>query len=88
MISAYNATGPVPGPRNMVLIVGKRLKIQGFIVSAYDHLRPQFLADMSGWIASGRIKWEETVEDGIERAPHAFAGLFTGGNTGKMLVRL
>jgi NADPH-dependent curcumin reductase CurA len=88
MISQYNATEPVPGPRNMIMIVGKRLKLQGFIVSAYDSLRDQFMADMGGWIAEGRIKWEETVMDGIEAAPDAFLGLFSGGNTGKMVVKL
>ncbi len=88
MISGYNATEPVPGPRNIIMVVGKSLKIQGFIVSNYAHLQPQFVADMGGWIAAGQIKWEETVEDGIDRAPHAFLGLFSGANTGKMLVRL
>ncbi len=88
MISQYNATEPVPGPRNMIMIVGKRLKLQGFIVSAYDGMRDQFMTDMGGWIADGRIKWEETVMEGIEAAPAAFLGLFTGGNTGKMVVKL
>ncbi len=88
MISGYNATEPMPGPNNIIMVVGKSLKIQGFIVSNYSHLQAQFLQDMGGWIASGQVKWEETIEDGIARAPHAFLGLFTGGNTGKMLVKL
>ena len=88
MISAYNATEPVPGPRNIIMVVGKSLKIQGFIVSNYSHLRDQFMTDMSGWIAEGRVKSEETVMDGIASAPEAFVGLFNGGNTGKMVVRL
>ncbi|MGI4877904.1 MAG: NADP-dependent oxidoreductase [Janthinobacterium lividum] len=88
MISQYNVTEPVPGPSNMILIVGKRLKLQGFIVTAYEPLRDQFMADMGGWIADGRIKWEETVMEGIEAAPDAFLGLFSGGNTGKMVVAL
>jgi NADPH-dependent curcumin reductase CurA len=88
MISQYNDTTPAPGPRNIIMVVGKSLKIQGFIVSNYGHLQPQFVADMGGWIAAGQIKWEETVMDGIARAPDAFLGLFTGGNTGKMVVKL
>ena len=88
MISGYNATEPMAGPRNIMMVVGKSLKIQGFIVSNYGHLRPQFITDMTGWIAGGQVKWEETVMDGIGSAPAAFAGLFTGGNTGKMLVRI
>ena len=88
MISGYNLTEPEPGPRNIIMVVGKSLKIQGFIVSNYFHLQAQFIADMGGWIAGGQIKWEETVEDGIARAPDAFLGLFSGANTGKMLVKL
>ncbi len=88
MIAGYNATEPTPGPRNIIMVVGKSLKIQGFIVTQFAHLQPRFLSDMGGWIAEGRIKWEETIYEGIEKAPDAFIGLFSGGNTGKMLVRL
>jgi len=88
MIASYNATEPMPGPRNLIQVVGKSLKMQGFIVNQYAHLRPQFLADMAGWIAAGAMQWEDTVFEGIERAPDAFLGLFSGANTGKMLVRL
>ncbi len=88
MISQYNATGPVPGPNNIIMAVGKSLKLQGFIVSNYAHLQPQFIKDMSDWIPSGKIQFRETVHDGIENAPTAFMGLFTGQNLGKMLVKL
>jgi NADPH-dependent curcumin reductase CurA len=88
MISVYNNKEPTPGPRNMAYIVGKRIKMQGFIVSDFMDMREQFIADMSAWVNDGRIKWEETVEVGIENAPKAFLNLFTGGNTGKMLVKL
>jgi hypothetical protein len=88
MISGYNAEAPVPGPRNIIQVVGKSLMIRGFIVMEFAALRPQFLADMGQWISEGRIAWEETVMDGIEQAPAAFTGLFEGRNTGKMLVKL
>ncbi|MBL8542888.1 MAG: NADP-dependent oxidoreductase [Hyphomonadaceae bacterium] len=88
MISIYNATEPTPGPRNMAYIVGKRIKMQGFIVSDFMDMREQFFADMGKWVGEGKIKWEETVENGIENAPKAFLNLFTGANTGKMLVKL
>ncbi|KAF0178774.1 MAG: alcohol dehydrogenase [Alphaproteobacteria bacterium] len=88
MISQYNDTEPKPGPRNLIYVVGKSLKIQGFIVSNYWSQRAQFLTDMTQWIAEGKIKWEETVENGIENAPKAFLNLFSGANTGKMLVKL
>ena len=88
MISSYNDTEPSVGPRNIIQVVGKSLRIRGFIVSEFAALRPQFLKDMMGWIADGRLAWEETVLDGVDKAPDAFIGLFSGGNTGKMLVRL
>ena len=88
MISLYNATGPVPGPNNMTNLIGRRIKLQGFIVSDYAPTYSEFVQEMAGWIASGSIKYEETVMTGIEKAPEAFMALFSGGNTGKMLVKL
>jgi NADPH-dependent curcumin reductase CurA len=88
MISQYNDTAAPSGPRNLRLAVRKRLTLRGFIVSDHVDRQPQFYADMGAWIADGNIKWEETIVDGIENAPKAFLGLFTGENMGKMLVRL
>jgi NADPH-dependent curcumin reductase CurA len=88
MISGYNSMEAIPGPRNIIQVVGKSLRIRGFIVSEFASLRPQFLADMMGWIAEGKLAWEETVFEGVDKAPDAFIGLFSGGNTGKMLVKL
>lgn len=88
MISGYNAMEAMPGPRNIIQVVGKSLTIRGFIVSEFASLRPQFLSEMTGWIAAGSLTSEQTVFDGVDKAPDAFTGLFSGGNTGKMLVRL
>lgn len=88
MISQYNATGEPVGPRNIIYVVGKSLKIQGFIVSQFAHLKDQFEVDMAEWIKAGKLKWEETVKHGIEEAAPAFLGLFSGANAGKMLVKL
>ncbi|MCB9137709.1 MAG: NADP-dependent oxidoreductase [Caldilineaceae bacterium] len=87
-ISLYNATRPEPGPRNLGLIVPKRLTLQGFIVSDHDDRMHDFYRDMSRWIAAGRIKWEETVYSGIDNAVSAFLGLFSGKNLGKMVVEI
>ncbi|MBY0563814.1 MAG: NADP-dependent oxidoreductase [Hyphomonadaceae bacterium] len=88
MISAYNDTQPKPGPRNIIYVVGKSIKMQGFIVMNYWDMRDQFRTEMAQWIKDGSIKWQETVEHGIENAPKAFLSLFSGGNVGKMLVKL
>ena len=86
MISQYNEAKP--GPSNLSHAVRKRLTMQGFIVSDHADRLPTFHQDMAAWIQAGRIRWEETIVDGIKQAPAAFIGLFTGDNMGKMLVRL
>ena len=88
MISQYNMSEPVPGPTNMALIVGKRLRLQGFIVSDFTARQGEFAAEMTGWIKAGQMRWRETVDEGIEAAPGAFLKLFAGENMGKMLVKL
>jgi NADPH-dependent curcumin reductase CurA len=70
------------------MAIGLGLRLQGFIVSHYAQARNDFIRDVSGWIKEGKVKYEETIFDGIERAGEAFQGLFTGANTGKMLVKL
>jgi NADPH-dependent curcumin reductase CurA len=87
-ISQYNATEPPPGPRNLTLAIGKRLRLQGFIVSDHMARRDDFVRDVGGWLRDGKIRYRETVVEGIERAPDAFIGLLRGENTGKMLVKL
>ncbi|MDP2243768.1 NADP-dependent oxidoreductase [Pseudomonas sp.] len=88
MIEQYNDTEPRPGPTNLIQIVGKSLRLQGFIVSNYFQHLPEFFAEMGPLIKGGKMKWEETVEDGIENAPKAFLNLFKGANFGKMLVKI
>jgi len=88
MISAYNDSEPAPGPKNLIQIVGKSLMIRGFIVMEFAGLRSDFLAEVGPWIRHGKLKWQETVLDGIAEAPNAVIGLFEGKNTGKMLVKL
>ena len=87
-VSAYNATQPVPGPRNLALAVGKRLTLRGFIVSDHSARMPDLVAEVGPALADGRIVVRETVVDGLAQAPRAFIDLLRGANTGKMLVRL
>ena len=87
-ISQYNATQAPTGPRNLGLAIGRQLTLKGFIVGTYAKHYPEFIREVGGWIASGELKFEETVVDGIEQTPQAFMDLLNGGNTGKMVVRL
>jgi NADPH-dependent curcumin reductase CurA len=87
-ISRYNATEALPGPRNMFMVVTKRLRMQGFIVSDHGDRFPAFLGEVGPLVAAGTIRYRETVVDGIERAPEAFIGMLEGANVGKMLVRV
>ena len=88
MISQYNATRPPDGPRNIMFVMGKSLRLEGFNIANYLDLMPEFQTEMSTWIHEGKITWKETIEHGIENAPTAFLKLFKGENFGKMLVKL
>jgi NADPH-dependent curcumin reductase CurA len=87
-IANYNATAPVPGPNNLMLAIGQSLTLRGFIVSRHEDLRADFMRDMSAWVTSGQVKYRETRYEGLAQAPQAFIGLFSGANTGKMIVHL
>ncbi|MFC8829346.1 NADP-dependent oxidoreductase [Streptomyces sp. NPDC057137] len=88
MISQYNSTESTPAPHNLALVIGKRLRLQGMLVNDHRALMPQFVKDVSGWLASGELKYQETSVEGIEKGYDAFLGLLRGENTGKMIVTL
>ncbi len=88
MISQYNNTVPEPGPNNMTNLIGRGILMKGFIVSNYMNLMTEFIGEMGPWLASGKILFRETVYEGLEAAPEAFAGLFSGDNTGKVVIRI
>lgn len=87
-ISQYNADQAAPGPRNMWLLVTRRLTLRGFVVTDHQDLAKEYLALATGWLADGRLTYRETYVQGLENAVEAFLGLHRGSNLGKMLVRL
>ncbi|MFG2605561.1 NADP-dependent oxidoreductase [Streptomyces sp. NPDC048514] len=88
MISVYNNTEPAPGPRNLARLIQTRGRIEGFLVGDHYDLQPQFVQEVGPWVASGALKYRETVVEGIENNLEAFLGVLRGDNTGKMIVKL
>ena len=89
MISAYHNRGSKSeGVTTLANMIYNMVTMRGFVATEFMGMREQFLADMRGWMAEGKMKYRETILEGIEQAPQALIGLFEGANTGKMLVRL
>ena len=87
MIDVYNS-GKATELRYLARLIGMRMRVQGFIVSDYMDRAAEFYRDMGGWLKDGKLKRNETIFEGLDTMPDAFLGLFTGGNMGKMLVRV
>jgi NADPH-dependent curcumin reductase CurA len=87
-IATYNETDPSPGPRNMFLVVTKRLSIRGFIVLDHGDIAAEFYQRAGEWFADGKLAYQETVVDGLDSMVEAFLDLHRGANIGKMLIRL
>jgi NADPH-dependent curcumin reductase CurA len=88
MISNYNDEQLRPGPRGMGLIIGRRLRVQGFIVTDHAEVCREYAVKAAAWLAEGKLRYRETVAEGIENAPGAFINMLKGGNTGKQIVQL
>ncbi|MER5474903.1 NADP-dependent oxidoreductase [Streptomyces sp. NPDC002935] len=88
MISVYNSTEPVPGPRNLARLIQTRGRIQGFLVGDHYDLQQEFVREVGAWVRSGELKYNETVVEGIENNLEAFLGVLRGDNIGKMIVKL
>jgi NADPH-dependent curcumin reductase CurA len=86
MISGYDGQ-PIPmGAPQLILV--NRMKVEGFIVSEHMEVWPEALKELGDLVASGRLKYRESIAQGIEAAPEAFLGLLKGRNFGKQLVKL
>lgn len=87
-ISMYNAEKIETGPRLLALLIERMAKMQGFIVSQYFQRFPEGQKAIAGWLKEGKIKYRETITEGIENAPRAFIGMLHGENIGKQLVKV
>ena len=87
-ISAYNSAEPPAAPRNLALIIGKGVSLTGFLVNHHRERAAHAAAEISSWLASGELIYEETIVNGVENTPGAFMDLLAGANIGKMIVSL
>lgn len=87
-ISGYNSREQAAGPVNYINLLIRRGRMEGFIILDYFDRFPEAQAEMAGWLAQGRVKSSEHIVEGLENAPKALNLLFTGGNTGKVIVAL
>jgi NADPH-dependent curcumin reductase CurA len=88
-LSQYDGAPPPHGPRGIPgLIVTKRLTLRGFVVMDFADQNEKALADLQGWVASGQLKVQEDIVDGLENLPGALIGLLAGENRGKRMVRI
>jgi NADPH-dependent curcumin reductase CurA len=88
VLCQYNAEGEPYGVKNTRLIFDKKLRLQGFLLSDYREMWDQARAELEELVASGRLRYRETLAKGIENAPEAFIGMLQGRNIGKQLVQL
>jgi len=87
-ISVYNATEPPPGPKNYLNLVGRRGRMEGFIVLDYYDRAQEAVGALARWVAEGKLKDQVDVQEGLENAPATLRRLFEGRNQGKQLLRV
>jgi NADPH-dependent curcumin reductase CurA len=88
-VSQYDMAPPASGPRGVPgLIVVKRLRVEGFIVTDFFDQRERAITDLQSWVQSGKLKVQEDVIEGLENTPQALIGLLAGENRGKRMVRV
>jgi len=87
-ISTYNEQGRPPGPANYLNLISRRGRMEGFITLDYWDRFPECFDQLRRWADEGRLHWREQIFDGLDAAPEALNALFTGANTGKVIVQL
>lgn len=87
-ISRYNDAVPLPGPSNYHNLIGRRGRMEGFIILDYASRYPEAIAELDRWRQEGRLVQKEDVAIGLENAPRTLTRLFTGENFGKQLLKI
>ncbi|CAA0118385.1 Putative NADP-dependent oxidoreductase YfmJ [Halioglobus japonicus] len=87
-ISGYNDVAPKPGPRNLMLLTSRRIRMQGFIVLDYLDRADEAIQALTEWVMNGEIAWREDIQEGFDKIPSTLQRLFIGSNVGKQLLKL
>ena len=87
-IANYNATTPPPGPKNYMMLLVSRARMEGFVVFDYETRYPEAIQAMAQWMTEGRLKSREDIVDGIETFPETLLKLFSGENFGKLVLKV
>jgi NADPH-dependent curcumin reductase CurA len=87
-ISQYDTAEPAPGPRNILNLIPQRGRMEGFILLDYRDRFLDGILQLGQWVQEGRIRYAEDIVDGLENAPAAFRRLFSGQNTGKLIIKV
>jgi NADPH-dependent curcumin reductase len=87
-ISQYDTAALAPGPRNVINLIPQRGRMEGFILLDYRDRFVDAILQLGQWVQEGRIRYAEDIVDGLDNAPAAFRRLFTGENTGKLIVKV
>jgi NADPH-dependent curcumin reductase len=87
-ISQYNATEAIKGPSNYLSLLVNHASMTGFVVSDYLDRYAEGAAEMAGWLAAGKLKSREDVAEGLETFPDTLLRLFSGENTGKLVLKV
>lgn len=87
-IAGYNDETPAPGPRNLMILITRRIRMQGFIVIDYLARAEEAYTSLAEWVSAGEIAWRDDIQEGFENIPATLQRLFDGRNTGKQLLKL
>jgi NADPH-dependent curcumin reductase CurA len=88
MISGYNDARPSPGPSNLFELITRRVRMEGFLVSDYAARFAEARQEMEQWLAAGRLRSFEDIQEGFENIPKTFMRIFAGDNIGKQLLKI
>ena len=87
-IASYDTDDAPTGPRNLINLVYRRARMEGFLMLDFLHRAPEAFAEIGPWLASGALTWRSDVQEGFMDIPRTLVRLFQGGNTGKQLLRI